>query len=267
MTQIKKTPHAELKPFDRGAPLDKSCAGQIVRFFVYILMTMLAVLLLGVMLNMDFFALRLMFNLSLEAVVLMIYYQTGATNGTQAVMAGEFVHQRKSSGRNVEAAEEKACYHPLKGFLVGLLGSLPLLIAAVILSVITKRQMTGIGALPTWVSSLKDDVDGAAALAYYFEGSAPALESILRLIVRSFNMPFVSIIGQADKDALYLLEKVSPLLCLLPTIAYGLGYMAGVPIRARVHENIAEGKRKARRKQKKEQKARAAKYKGPEQLN
>lgn len=49
-------------------------------------------------------------------------------------------------------AEIRACYHRIKGFLTALIGSLPLLIAATVLACTTQRQMTSIGALPTWVS-------------------------------------------------------------------------------------------------------------------
>ena len=88
----------------------------------------------------------------------------------------------------------------------------------------------------------------------------------MRLIVRMMVMPFVNIIGADNKDAILLLERVSPLINLLPVLAYGLGYVNGVGVRTSVHTNIALGKKKAKRKQAKERRARRQ-AKGPEQLN
>ena len=69
----------------------------------------------------------------------------------------------------------------------------------------------------------------------------------------------------ADKDAMLILERVCTLINLLPAVVYGLGYMSGVNARSAVHTNIALGKKKAKRKQAKERRARQ--NRGPAQLN
>ena len=126
--------------------------------------------------------------------------------------------------------------------------------------------MTSIGALPTWVSSMMDNVDNGAALAVYAQDGSVAGMTILRIVIRTCILPAVNIVGATNSDAMLRLEQFSPLLCCLPMIAYGLGYPQGVRIRAQVQADIAVGKRKARKKANKERKQRAAQN-GPEQLN
>ena len=241
------------KPYLTGAPLDSSCIGGAVRFFVYLLMMAIAFLFLGAVLSFDSFALRLIINLAVVLLVLTVMFQSGASAGSIAVNAGELAYQRKESNRM------------LKGFLTALIGSLPLLIASTVLACTAQRQMTSIGALPTWVSGMMDNVDNGAALVAYAQGGSVTGISILRMIIRTCILPAVNIVGATNSDAMLRLEQLSPLLCCLPMIAYGLGYPQGVRIRAQVQADIAAGKRKARKKANKERKQRS--QNGPEQLN
>ena len=172
----------------------------------------------------------------------------------------------RDRGRPVADWERKLCYHPFKGLLSALIGSVPLVLCSVVLACIAQRQMTGLGALPSWVSGYESRPEIGNALAIYHETAGLTLETVLRLIVRMATMPFVNMVGADNKDAMLLLERLSPLVNLLPAIAYGLGYMNGVSVRSSVHTNIALGKKKAKRKQAKERRARRQAH-GPEQLN
>lgn len=162
------------KPYLTGTPLDSSCIGGALRFFLYLLMMAIAFLFLGAVLSFDSFTLRLIINLAVVLLLLTVMFQSGAAAGSVAVSAGELAYQRKESNRMLNDAEIRACYHPLKGFLTALIGSLPLLIAATVLACTTQRQMTSIGALPTWVSSMMDNVDNGAALAVYAQDGGVA---------------------------------------------------------------------------------------------
>ena len=247
------------KPYLTGTPLDSSCIGGALRFFLYLLMMAIAFLFLGAVLSFDSFMLRLIINLAVVLLLLTVMFQSGAAAGSVAVNAGELAYQ-------LNDAEICACYHPLKGFLTALIGSLPLLIAATVLACTTQRQMTSIGALPTWVRSMMDNVDNGAALAVYAQDGGVAGMTILRIVIRTCILPAVNIVGATNSDAMLRLEQFSPLLCCLPMIAYGLGYPQGVRIRSQVQADIAAGKRKARKKANKERKQRTAQN-GPEQLN
>lgn len=269
MSETKKkaaAPKPVNKPYLTGAPLDTSCIGGAARFFLYLLMMAIAFLFLGAVLSFDSFALRLVLNLAVVLLMLTVMFQSGVSAGSVAVSAGEMAYQRKESNRMLNDAEIRACYHPLKGFLTALIGSLPLLIASTVLACTAQRQMTGIGALPTWVSSMMNNVDNGAALVAYAQDSSVTGMTILRMVIRTCILPAVNIVGASNSDAMLRLEQFSPLLCCLPMIAYGLGYPQGVRVRAQVQADIAAGKRKARKKANKERKQRTQ-HSGPEQLN
>lgn len=113
------------KPYLTGKPLDSSCIGGALRFFLYLLMMAIAFLFLGAVLSFDSFTLRLIINLAVVLLLLTVMFQSGAAAGSVAVSAGELAYQRKESNRMLNDAEIRACYHPLKGFLTALIGSLP----------------------------------------------------------------------------------------------------------------------------------------------
>ena len=81
---------------------------------------------------------------------------------------------------------------------------------------------------------------------------------------RLLLFPFVNIAGANNADALLLVDRLSPLLCLLTPACYGLGYLRGPQLRALVHGNIRQNKRKHNAK---ERKAREQRVKQMEQKN
>jgi len=200
------------------------------------------------------------------AFVLLLFYYSGMSNGSIAVNQGEIMYRRKETEREVSAEELQRCYHPLKGFVIGLLGCVPAFILAFILAVTTQRVMMSFGMLPSWVSGL-NRAEVSEPLAYYTAAVPLSLTSLCRVIVRMLLMPAVNLIGAENADALLILERVSPLLVLLPGVSYGFGYTRGVKVRKRVHADIAEGRKKAAKKARRQKKIRQRSSAGPQQLN
>ena len=87
------------KPYLTGTPLDSSCIGGALRFFLYLLMMAIAFLFLGAVLSFDSFTLRLIINLAVVLLLLTVMFQSGAAAGSVAVSAGELAYQRKESNR------------------------------------------------------------------------------------------------------------------------------------------------------------------------
>ena len=77
------------KPYLTGKPLDSSCIGGALRFFLYLLMMAIAFLFLGAVLSFDSFTLRLIINLAVVLLLLTVMFQSGAAAGSVAVNAGE----------------------------------------------------------------------------------------------------------------------------------------------------------------------------------
>lgn len=265
-THKKKKIEKVSKAYLKGDVFDRTTLPGALKFFVGTVVMSIVFLIVCLMMSWGQQWLNVAINLAIVLVVYMMFAQYGMNSGADAVNQGEIMFSREEKGRPVADWERKLCYHPLKGLLSAMIGSVPLVICSVILACVTERQMTGLGALPSWVGSIEGRQEIGNALAIYHETGSMTLETAMRLIVRMSTMPFVNIVGAANKDGMLLLERISPLLNLLPGIAYGLGYMNGVSVRTSVHTNIALGKKKAKRKQAKERRTRRQAH-GPEQLN
>jgi len=253
------------KPYLKGSIVDKTTLPGALKFFLATVMMSILFMIVCAVMNWNQAWLCTIINLAIVLSTYMMYAQFGMSAGANAVNQGEIMLTREEKGRPVADWERKMCYHPLKGAVIALMGSVPLVLCSILLACVAKRQMTGLGALPSWLGSLEGRQEIGNALAIYHETGSLGLEGLLRLIIRMSVMPYVNMIGAADKDGMLLLERLSPLVNLLPAMAYGIGYMRGVQVRSRVHTNIALGKKKAKRKQAKERRARRSS--GPEMLN
>lgn len=255
------------KPFMKGSIYDSGTIKSAIYFYFGLLLMVLANLLLGSMAAWDIAWLNIVFNAVLVLMIYAVFYANGANKGTAAVNHGEMMLQRQESGRTVDAKDRAACYHPGKGFLIGVLGSIALLGCAVVLAVTAKMQYSGMGALPSWIGTLQRQPEMQAALAYYNQPAVLTVEDITRLLVRLHILPYVNMVGSTNRAGLLLLERISPVIALLPALSYGLGYTQGVRMRTRVHTDIAAGKRKRAQKERRQRQARVKAAKGPEQLN
>lgn len=267
MEKKKKTAKAA-RPLQyvKGTPVDGRTAVSAVKYALSTLVLMVAFLLFGTMMMWKNLALRLFLNSGVLLFGYLMFWQGGMSAGTIAVNKGEIIFQRDQTGRESSDGERREAYHPLKGFIVALLGSIPMFLVALGLSLTARRVMSSAGVLPNWLGMIERREEIGAALQSYHQAMGLSLTDVLRLMVRMWLMPVVNIIGAENKDALLLLERVSPLLMLIPALFYGLGYQRGVSVRQRVHTDIEAGKRKIRRRQKRERQQRRA-DKGPGQLN
>jgi len=77
-------------------------------------------------------------------------------------------------------------------------------------------------------------------------------------------MPYMNIVNTGNAAAALWLERLSPILMLIPAAAYGFGYRGGPLARAQIHTDIAAAKRKQKRREAKQAASRKADE--PEQL-
>lgn len=263
--KVKKPIKPVKKPFMRGAAVDRGSYKSMLMFFFALLGMSVANVFMGGLMVWDNMWVNLIFNSLVLLVFYGLFYQNGAGKGAAHVNQGEIMLQRQEAGLTVDAKDRAECFHPAKGFVIGLAGSLPVMICAVLLAFVAKIQMTGLGVLPSWIESLQRQPEMAGALAFYHQNAGLGMEDILRVAVRMHIMPFVNMVGASNREGLLILERCSILPVLLPAISYGLGYLQGVKVRTQVHTDIAMGKRKRAKKERKQRNARI--NKGPEQLN
>ncbi len=269
MTNKSGKPTAPVKkPFLTGNPTDERTFPAAAGFFGVLLIAAFMSFLVSTMMGIGGAAVRIILNGMLEVLILIIFFNNASGRGADAVARGEILYQKQEAGKPFSASEKAVCFHPAKGYLTALLGSLPFLIVALALAFTAHRQTTGVGALPSWIGGYMGRSDVGDALVAYTVAEGMKLEDILRIAVRVMVMPFISMVGTENRDGLLLVERLSPLLVLLPALAYGTGYLTGRNERTRIHTGIAENNRRRIRKEKKARKARMArKPRGPEQLN
>ena len=266
-TKNKKPVTPVTKPFLTGGVTDEGTWKSALGFLGLIAIIAFMTFLVCSMTGFDSMLLRLAVNGAVIVMVAVIFYNQGMGKGTEAVARGETMYQRKEKGLPVSDSEVRMCFHPAKGFVVGLIGTAPLLVIALVLAVTAQKTTTGYGVLPAWVSAYMGRSEVGDALVAYTQAESLGVTDILRIIVRILIMPWVSIIGSSDRTAMLWLERLSPLILLIPTAAYGIGYLQGKRVRSQILTDISENAKKRRKREQKARKKRMAVRRGPEQLN
>ena len=270
MSEKKKKPVTPVsKPFVKGGPTDEMTVRKAAAHFGMLFAAAILSFLVCSMTGVESVILRVLMNGLVIAVILMIFYQRGVNDGSDAVARGEILYQRQERQLPVSESEKRMSFHPAKGFLNGALGTLPLFLVAAVYAVIAQKQVTGYGVLPGWTEIYLRRTEIGAPLTAYTQTAGLSAQDMLRIFDRICVMPFVSMAGAENTDAVLLVERLSPLLLLLPAVAGGAGYLQGVSVRTRVHTEIAENRKKRARREKKARKARLGnmKPKEPQQLN
>ena len=256
------------KPFLTGKAVDGNTLRNSLAFFGTLIVVFFVAFIACASATFGSIILRIALNLAVIFLILMIFYNNGAGKGAEAVTRGEILYQKEETGQTVSESERKAAYHPFKGFVTGLLGTIPFFFLAVVLALNTQLQMTQSGTLPSWMQAFTRRGDIGSALVHYTQPEGMALIDYIRIAVRICILPFVNIVSSGSKEGMLLLERLSPLILLLPAAAYGTGYRTGRKIRTRIHTAISENNRKRMRKERKKRSARtAARRNEPEKLN
>ncbi len=264
---VKAAKADKAKPFTQGTPADENTLHQVLIFFGAMFIVGFMSFLVCSMTAFDSAFLRVGINLVIEALILIIFFNRGATSGTDAVARGEILFQHEHKGIKVTENEKRIPYHPVKGFLIGLLGASLFLILAIILALTSKKQMTGAGTLPSWMDAYMRRSEISDALSGYLQSDPLRFTDIIRTVIRILIMPFVSMAGAENRNMLLMIDRISPLLVLLPAVSYGIGYMQGPAQRKKIHTEIAANAKKRKIREKRERRAKNAAPKGPEQLN
>ncbi len=252
-------PETVRKPYLTGSPVDKTTPKTALGFFGgLVLLAFLNLILTGTIASIGGHLIGSVLCAAQLALYYLIFAYQGISRGTLAVTAGEIQYRRQQEGRPVDPEDRKLCYHPMKGFISAFLGSLPLLILALIYAFTAKRQVYQVGALPSWVSEMNSRSDLMAPLTAYTASASVQFTDILRVIVRAELMPLVCIVGSANMDGILTLERLSPILVLLPALFFGGGYLFGTRSRTRTHTDIREGVQKRQRREAQQKRRKAA---------
>ena len=254
----KSAPALVRKPWEKGNPYSAYACRQGLRLLTYWALFALAHLLLGGALQSDARWIRWALCLGLTAGEILLLYRDGARLGEKETARGESMYLRRQAGKDVSASDLDRCFHPGKGWLMALTAAVPLALLCVPYAILAQKQVYTLQALPAWVAAYEGHEEIAQALQYYRQTSPLTALDVLRLAVRALTLPFVGVAEGAD--ALLLADRLSPLLACLPLLGFPLGYGTGPRARAAVHGSIQEN---ARKRQRREQKARQARKRPP----
>ncbi len=264
----KKTVTPVRKPFIIGDAADENTVVSALKFFGSVILVCFVAFIACMTASGGSF-LRLLINPAVIAAAAFIFFNNGSGRGADDVARGEILYQRQEKGNSFSEAEKKVCYHPFKGFLIGLIGTLPFLVPAVFLALNTTLQTTGAGTLPSWMQAYTRRSEIGDALISYTQPESMDLTGMIRVIIRICIIPFVNLIGYGSKQNMLMLERTCPVILLLPAVFYGTGYLTGKKIRAGIHTAISENEKRRIRKEKKRIRNRNTNQRNrePEQLN
>ena len=267
--KTKKPEHIVRKPFLTGSPADENTLKSSAAFFGSLLLVYFMSFMLCSFSGFGNAVIGVVVNVLVIGIMVIVFFNNGTNQGADAVARGEILYQKEQKGLPFSDSERSVCYHPMKGFLTGLLGTLPLIVIALVFALNVQIIMTDSGTLPSWMQTYLRRADIGNALVQYTQTSAMSLTAYLRIIVRIALIPFVTIIGTANSRGLLVLERLSPILVLIPAVSYGSGYLTGRGIRTKVHTAISENDRRRVRKERKARKARRdhSAFRPPEKLN
>lgn len=267
--QKNHAPEEIKKPFLTGSIFDERTIRSSLGFFGTLIIVFLVAFIACASASFGNFILRLLFNAAAIILALIIFYNSGTKRGADDVARGEILWQKKEKQIQFSHSEQKLCFHQMKGYLIGLIGSGVFILLAIYLALNTSISMTGSGTLPSWMQAYAKRSDIGNALVNYTQPEGMMTIDYIRAIVRVAIIPFVNIIGTANREGILIIERLSPLILLLPAAAYGTGYLGGKTIRTRIHTAISDNERKRARKEKKRRKGKptATHSREPEQLN
>ncbi len=256
-TNKKKKPLV-YKPYTKGNVWLGSNIRNALKIFCYLAFFTILYVIVGSTMAIGGALVRVLINVAVLFVCGGVLYTNGVKAGATEVNMGEIVHTRLQEGKEVSEKDRKECFHPLRGFVILALVAVPVLMITLPNAFTAQKQYYALQALPSWVESYQGHDEIYTPLDYYRNGGGMDLMSILQLVSRLLVYPFVCMAGTENLDLILLIDRLSPVLALVPALAYPLGYLTGPYERARVHGDIARNTRKHNRRKKKEIMARRA---------
>lgn len=258
----KKKRELIFKPYKQGTWRNAYAGKQGFKLMLYYLVFAFFNLILGASLQFDQAWLRIGANLLLVIVCGMILYINGAHQGEAETALGEIAYGREQSGKSVSPKDTVRCYHPMKGWYIFLICAIPALVICIPHALMAEKQVYSLQTLPSWVSAYEGHDEVMAPLSYYMNRETGiGLGDVIHLAARVLIFPFANIATADQADAMLLMDRLSPLLALLPFLGYPLGYLTGPRSRAMVHGDIKTSTKRRQRREKKAMRARQAQAK------
>ncbi|MDR0928284.1 MAG: hypothetical protein LBM74_01045 [Oscillospiraceae bacterium] len=171
-------------------------------------------------------------------------FMDGVSRGEQDCALGGTLDKLTKKGQYTPSAAENARrFDRLRGALQPLVGILPLLLAAVYVSLTAVPYSYTLQDAPAWLAPYANRPEVSGALTYLADaGMVPALTDYVRIAVRFVLFPYVGLMGEMGDAASLWFDRLSPLILLLMPILAAVGYQFGPQQRAKTVKKLAEAK-------------------------
>ena len=249
--QQKKKQALVYKPYLKGNWHDGAAVKRGLGLLLYYVLFAFLYFVVGSALSFGGEALRIVMNLMMVLVCAAILYMNGAKVGEAEVAFAEIAYARKESGKGVDTKDYERCYHPLKGVFIALIAAIPLLLITVPHAITAVKRVYALQSLPSWVSGYSTQEDVMLPLQYYQQNVSVSFMDILRIVSRVLVFPFANIATADRPDAMLLVDRLSPLLALIPLAGFPVGYLTGPRSRAIVHGDISTSNTRHQRRKNK----------------
>ena len=256
------------KPYEKGSIFSGRAVALGLKLLGYQCLFIFIYLFVGSMLIFESNAiLRIVTNLGLVFICGGILYMDGARKGETDVAFAEIAYKRKSEGKSLTDKDLAKCFHPFKAKVIVAVGVSLLVLVSAIYALSAQKEVYQLQTLPEWVASYATQQDVSLPLSYYFgqEYQMTAMD-VIKGFVRASIYPYINIATVDNPDLRLVMDRLSPLLVILPFLFYEIGYLQGPKVRAQIHGSIASNNQRYKRKQKKQRKQRVTRKNEPEQL-
>jgi len=242
-TKAKTGKNKQKKPVRRAQRWGKRVlpmAGRIVP------MTILIVI-LGLMFTslqaIETYWLRAVISVAVGAVMVILLYSEGLNSGVIDVNASHNYMKAEADGRNLTAADDAACYHPVKALCAALtVFGLPLALS-VVMALNAREYTYTLQSLPKWLTqSYGTRADVMAPLSAYGQVTGMVLLDWIRMFVRLFILVLINLFEDPQKMTAAI-DRLSPLMVSVLPVSYMVGYLLS-PARA---EKIKKLNRRAKK--------------------
>lgn len=252
MANKKKKKKLIYKPYYKGSLwTGKGMLLQAAKVFGYFLFFCIMYAIIGATLLFDSFILRFLANGTVLFICAAVIFNKGMAQGEEDVGMGEIVLSRMEEGKPVDPKEKKCSYRKARGWVVFFVAVIPVLLITIPAALSAERIMYVRQALPDWMASFENQEEIYQPLMHQNATDPRTFADVIRLLARILIMPYMGIFSTQNKDTVFLLERLAPVLAILPGMAYPIGYMMGPYARAKVHGNIALNRKRMKRNQKK----------------
>lgn len=222
-TKAKKKKH--VKPLRRA----QRWGGQVLPMAGKLLAITLASVVVGLMFSalqmIESLWLRALISLAILSGVLLMHFSEGLSKGLSDAGASRSYDRALSAGHELTAADDAACYQPLKAVCAAAAVYCVPLLLSLLIAATTKEYTYTLQDLPAWLtSSYGTRGDVMAPLAAYANTATLGVLDIVRMIVRMLELLFVNLF--ADPLTMgAMIDRLSPLMLLVYPAAYILGYL------------------------------------------